>query len=118
MTPENFKRRTQKFAVDIIRYAQKLRGRTGSVISWQLIKAGTSVGANYRAACRARSRKEFIAKMGIVEEECDECLYWLEVSMQTCSVELSVNHVLMREGGEILAMVTASIKTSRFRRER
>ena len=71
------------------------------------------MGANYRAACRARSRSDFIAKMKIVEEECDESLYWMEFIAKVSEVRSSELGELMTEGNEILSMVVASIKTAR-----
>ncbi|MGH7752041.1 MAG: four helix bundle protein, partial [Gemmatimonadales bacterium] len=78
------KTRTRAFAILVIRFVMGLpRNRAGDVIGRQLLRAGTSVAANYRAACRARSRREFIAKLGIVEEEADESAFWLEVAAES-----------------------------------
>src|SRR5882757_5705452 len=80
MTRAEFVERTKQFALAVVALVETLPvGRTADVIGKQLLRAGTSVGANYRAACRARSRREFIAKMGIVEEEADESQFWLEL---------------------------------------
>jgi four helix bundle protein len=80
MNAQEFKRRTQQFALRIIRVVTALPNTmVATEIGRQLLRAGMSVGANYRAACRARSGNEFIAKMGIVEEECDETIYWMEL---------------------------------------
>lgn len=77
---EKMKTRTKKFAVDIISFCDSLKsGKASSVIAYQLVKSATSTGANYRAACRARSRNEFFSKISIVVEEADESEYWLEV---------------------------------------
>ena len=77
---ERFKDRTKQFAIDIIQFCQGLRSnQTTQIISRQLIRSATSTGANYRAACRARSRAEFYSKISIVVEEIDESLYWLEL---------------------------------------
>lgn len=74
------KERTRKFAVDIIRFCDTLKtAKASSVITYQLVKSATSVGANYRASCRARSQNEFFSKISIVVEEIDESEYWLEV---------------------------------------
>ncbi len=86
------------------------------VIGKQLVRCGTSVGANYRAACRARSGPEFVAKMGIVEEECDEAIYWMELLVDGGYVRKDTIADLMKEADEILSMVVASIKTARSRR--
>src|SRR6058998_2448388 len=80
MTRAEFVERTKKFALAVVTLVEDLpAGRTADVIGKQLLRAGTSVGANYRAACRARSRREFISKMGIVEEEADESQFWLDL---------------------------------------
>jgi four helix bundle protein len=85
----------------------------GRVIGNQLLRAGTAAGANYRAADRARSRAEFIAKMGIVEEECDESLYWLEMLREVGLMSANRLKELHEEGNEILSIVVASIRTAR-----
>jgi four helix bundle protein len=116
MTPEDLKKRTKAFALRIIRLAESLpKSRTTDVIGRQLLRCGTSVGANYRAACRARSRADFIAKTKIVEEECDEALYWIELLVEGGLVEAARVEDLMTEGNAILSMVVASIKTARSR---
>ena len=89
------------------------RGRTADVIGLQLLRAGTSVGANYRAACRARSRKEFIAKMGIVEEEADESEFWLGLLLERGLLDAERTSLLRRDAGQILAMTVTSIRTAR-----
>jgi four helix bundle protein len=77
---EKMKKRTKKFAVDVILFCDSLKtSKALSVITYQLVKSATSTGANYRAACKARSRKEFFSKICIVVEEADESEYWLEV---------------------------------------
>lgn len=77
---EKMKKRTKQFAVDVIGFCDSLKtSKASSVIIYQLVKAATSTGANYRAACRARSKKEFFSKICIVVEEADESEYWLEV---------------------------------------
>ena len=79
---EKMKSRTKKFAVDVIRFCESLNSsKASSVITYQLVKSATSTGANYRAACKARSKKEFFSKICIVVEEVDESEYWLEVIM-------------------------------------
>ncbi len=80
MNKDQLKQRTKKFALDIIKFVESLsKGKTAEIIGKQLLRSRTSVGANYRAACRARSSADFIAKMGIVEEELDESIYWMEM---------------------------------------
>ena len=85
----------------------------GDILARQLIRCGTSVGANYRAAARARSRSEFIAKLGIVEEECDETLYWFDVVAELRLVKQSQLADIQREANELLAITISSIKTAR-----
>src|SRR5882672_11034520 len=78
--PFDLKDRTRAFALEVVALVEDLpRGRSADAIGNQLLRAGTSVGANYRAACRARSRREFLAKLGIVEEEADETQFWLDL---------------------------------------
>jgi four helix bundle protein len=114
MSPEEFKKRTQKFAVRIIRVAGQLPKTTAAtVMGRQLLRCGTSVGANYRAACRARSHADFIAKLGIVEEECDESMYWMELLIESGAMKPKRLSLLMNEASEILRMVVQSINTSR-----
>ncbi len=80
MTPTEMKQRTRSLALRIIHLVESLPStRTADVIGKQLLRCGTSVGANYRAACRGRSKADFVAKMGIVEEEADEIIYWIEL---------------------------------------
>ena len=118
MGPEDFKRRTRRFALRVIRLTESLpSSQTARVIGRQLLRCGTSVGANYRAACRAGSRAEFVAKMGIVEEECDESLYWMELLIESGLVMEPLLAELVKEANEILSLVVASIKTARHRKE-
>jgi four helix bundle protein len=106
--------RTKRFAVAVIKAVEMLPGSVAaSVMGRQLIKCSTSVGANYRAACRARSRSDFIAKMGIVEEECDEAVYWMEMLIESKKVSDEHFRDLIREGNELLSIVVSSIKTAR-----
>lgn len=88
--------------------------RSADVIGRQLLRSATSVGANYRAACRARSTAEFVAKLGIVEEEADESIFWMELLSEGEVVPADRLSELLREGNEILAMVVASIRTARM----
>ena len=85
------------------------------MIGWQLVRSGTSVGSNYRAACRARSRAEFLAKMGIVEEETDESLYWMELLTESGQLKPEAVKPLMQEANEILSITVSSIRTARSR---
>jgi len=116
MTPEEMKARTMQYALRVIRLVASLpHNREGDVLGRQLLKAGTSVGANYRAACRSRTDKDFQARMGIVEEEADETLYWLEVLAESGIVKAERLADLHAEGEEILAIVVASLKTVKRR---
>ena len=116
MSIEELKQRTREFALRVIRLCEALpKNRTADVIGRQLLRAGTSVGANYRAACRARSRAEFVAKLGIVEEECDETIYWIELLIESNLVDVARVRPLTEEAAEILGIVIASIKTARNR---
>jgi len=118
MSTEGFRKRTFQFGIRIIRLVQALPKTDASrVIGSQLLRAGTAVGANYRAAARARSRADFIAKMGIVEEECDESLYWLEMLVELDLINADRSKELRSEGNEILAIVVASIRTARSNRK-
>ena len=114
MNPEEFRKRTQKFALGIIRLVNSLPpGKVADVIGRQLLGAGTSVGANYRAACRAKSKADFISKMRIVEEEADESIYWMELLVASGIVASKEAEGLTREANEILAMTVSSIRTAR-----
>jgi four helix bundle protein len=117
MTSEEMKTRTKQFAKQIIKLCRLLpKNREGRLIGNQLFRAGTSVAANYRAACRARSRAEFIAKLGIVEEEADESLFWLELIQELKLCQDNLVPSLMKEGNEILSIVVSSINTARKNR--
>ncbi len=114
MTGEDLKRRTQEFALRIIRLVEALPySRTSRITGDQLIRAATSVGSNYRAGCRAQSRADFIAKLKIVERECDESIYWLELLVEARFVSRSAVEGLLKEGSEILSIIVTSIKTAR-----
>jgi four helix bundle protein len=109
---QEFKKRTKQLALRIIKLVSSLPKNTVSdVIGKQLIRSGTSVGANYRSACRARSTADLIAKLRIVEEEADECLYWMELIVEAQLVDATNLRSIMSETNEILAMTVASIKT-------
>jgi four helix bundle protein len=108
------KERTKRFALEIIRLVEKLpKGRIADILGRQLLAAGTSVGANYRAACRARSSPDFISKMGIVEEEADESIYWMELLIDCGLIRKDDVSHLLNEANQILAMTVSSIKTAR-----
>ena len=88
--------------------------QTPQVIGKQLLRCGTSVGANYRASCRARSQADFISKMGIVEEEADETLFWLELLVESGLVKENLLQDLIKETDELVAIFTASGKTAKI----
>ena len=114
MDREQFKQRTKTLALRVIRLVQSLaHSPTSAVIGGQILRSGTSVGANYRAACRAKSTADYINKLKIVEEEADETLYWLELLAETKIIPESKLTDLMQEVNEIIAMTVSSIKTSR-----
>lgn len=109
--------RTRDFALRVIRLVRALpHDRTADVIGKQLLRSATSVGANYRAASRARSPAEFVAKRGIVEEEADECLYWLDLLSAYGIVKEERLADLVAEGNALLAMTVASINTAKRHR--
>ena len=113
---EVLKGRTKRFALKIIGLCQSLpHNREGRLIGDQIFRCGTSVASNYRAACRARSRAEFIAKMGIVEEEVDETLFWLELIEEIKLLDQTLTAPLIKEGNELLSIVVSSINTARKR---
>lgn len=111
---EQLKNRTKKFALEVIKLVEQLpKGRTTDIIGKQLIRSGTSVGANYRAASRAKSPADFISKMGIVEEEADEAIYWMELLVESGSLKSYQVEPLIKEANELLAITVSSIKTAR-----
>lgn len=119
MDEQRFRERTKKLALRIIRLVNSLPDSlTGDMIGRQLLRSGTSIGANYRAACRARSIADMIAKLAIVEEEADESLYWMELLIDANVIPAERLADLMQETGEIVAMTVASIKTLRTNNRR
>lgn len=116
MKPEELKKRTKKFALNVITLVESLpRTRSADVIGRQLLYSSTSVGSNYRAACRARSRADFISKIGIVEEEIDESAYWLELLLETGISKTKNVEDLLIEANELTAIFSASGKTAKFK---
>ncbi|MEO8286845.1 MAG: four helix bundle protein [Chloroflexota bacterium] len=114
MAGEDLKKRTKAFALRVIKLTNALpRERSADIIGRQLLRCGTSVGANYRSACRAKSAADFIAKMTIVEEEADESLYWMELLVESNLVPQVKLADLMKEADEIVSIIVASIKTAR-----
>ena len=114
MTKDEMKARTKKYALRVIKAVQALpENRMANVLGSQLVRSGTSVGANYRAACRAKSTADFVNKLKIVEEEGDESLFWMELLVETGITPQSKLGELMKEGDELVAIVVAAIKTTR-----
>ena len=114
MTPEELRGRTKRFAVDLIRFCGSLPDTDESrIIRRQIVRAGTAVGANYRAVCRPRSARDFIAKIGIVIEEVDETLYWLEILVEAQIVASDAGIELRREAEELTRIFVASRATAR-----
>jgi len=109
MNEEELKQRTKQFALRVIKLVGVLpRSREADVIGRQLLRSATSVGANYRAACRARSKADFVSKIGIVEEGADESLYWLELIVEAGLLPSSRVRDLMREADELVAIFVAT----------
>jgi four helix bundle protein len=116
MNPNELKQRTKAFAVRIIKLVDSLpKTPVGNVLGRQLLRSGTSVGANYRAVCRAKSSADFISKMGTVEEEADETCYWLELLVEASVLKPAKLELLLREANELVAIAVASINTTRGR---
>lgn len=114
---EDLKRRTKQFALRVIRAVQALPGdKVARHIGGQLLRAGTSGGSNYRAACRARSTAEFVAKLGVVEEEADESQFWMEVLVEAGIMSERKLASLRQEAGELLTIVVSSAITARRRK--
>jgi four helix bundle protein len=106
--------RTKKGAIDIIHLVDSLSlDRTTNILGKQIIRAATSVGANYRAACRASSKADFISKITIVEEEADECQHWLELLSETGKANSQSTQTLLKEAGELTAIFTSAGKTAK-----
>jgi four helix bundle protein len=114
MNAEDLKIRTKQFALRVLKLVAALPNSTqGRTIGGQLIRAGTSVGSNYRAACRGRSKAEFIAKLGIVEEEADESAFWLELIIEGSLLKPNVVEPLLNEANELTRIMASSRITAR-----
>ena len=114
----DLKKRTKAFALRILKLVDDLPKTTpGRALASQIVRSGTSVAANYRAACRARSTADFIAKLGIVEEEGDETLFWLELLEESELVSATKLAAIKQEANELIAITVASIKTARRNRD-
>ncbi len=116
MTENDLKKRTKQFALRVIQLMRALPSSPdANVIGKQLLRSGTSVGANYRSANRAKSTADFIAKMAIVEEEADESSYWMELLVESGIFSQSRLKNLITEADELVAISVASIKTAKKR---
>ena len=114
MTRDEMKSRTKAYANRIVKLCSALPSNwVAQTLGKQLLRCGTSVGANYRAVCRAKSNADFVNKLRIVEEECDESLFWMELLVDNNLVKPTLLRDLMTEADEILAIVVASAKTAR-----
>jgi four helix bundle protein len=112
--PEQWRDRTTAFALRIIRLYRSLPYRTDTqVLGKQLLRCSTSVAANYRAVCRARSKAEFVAKIGVVLEEADEAILWLELMTESGIVASPKTEALLTEANELTAIFAASQRTAR-----
>jgi len=114
MATSNLKKRTCEFALRVIRLVNTLpKDRAADVIGKQLLRCGCSVGANYRAACRAKSQADFIAKMAIVEEEADETMYWMDLLAESGLIKKDRIANLFDEANQLVAITVSSIRTAR-----
>jgi four helix bundle protein len=114
MAKDDLKERTEQFSLRVMNLVEKLhQGKSMSVISNQILRSATSVGANYRAARRAKSKRDFINKLKIVEEEADETLYWLGLIQRSGKIKPEKLQDLVNEASELLAIFVASIKTAK-----
>jgi len=116
MDQEQLKKRTYEFAKQIINLCRQLpENREGRLIGNQIFRSGTSVGSNYRSVCRARSKADFIAKLGLVLEEADETLYWLELLAETQIMKNNFLRPMMKEADELVAIFVASLNRAKGR---
>jgi four helix bundle protein len=112
--PEELRDRTKAFALRVIRLFRSLPYKTDTqVLGKQLLRCGTSVAANYRAVCRARSKAEFVARLGIAAEEADEAVLWLELLIESGIVKSEMTEELLKEARELAAILTASRQTAK-----
>ncbi len=115
MTEKDLKIRTRKFAVDVLNFVDQLPNRrSANILGNQLGRSASSVAANYRAACRGRSHAEFIAKIGIVEEEADESVFWLDITPDTKNAKPEEIAPLLKEARELTAIFTPASKTTKL----
>ena len=117
MTKSELLNRTKHLALRVIKLIESLpKNRTTDILGKQLLRSATSVGANYRAACRAKSTSDFINKLAIVEEEADESIYWLELLVESGQIKANLVANLLSEFDEIVSIVVSAIKTSKSKR--
>lgn len=117
MNHDDLKNRTKEFALRIIKLVNALPiSPAGKVIGNQLLRAGTSVGSNYRAACRAKSKADFIYKLNIVEEEVDESAFWLELIIESGLMPNKKIESLLKEADELTAIFVSSNKTAKSKK--
>ncbi len=117
MTKQELLQRTKTYALRVIKAVRASpKDDVADVLGRQLLRSGTSVGANYRAACRAKSSADFLNKLKIVEEECDESLFWMELLVESETLPLRRLEALMQEGNEILSIIVSAIKSTRAAR--
>lgn len=115
---QDLKKRTQDFAISVIKVMEQLPNvSTFKIIHNQIIRSATSVGANYRAARRAKSTADFINKLKIVEEELDETMYWLEITRSLLPDKDAIFEPIYKESNELLAIVVSAIKKARLNQE-
>ncbi|HLL76423.1 MAG TPA: four helix bundle protein [Pyrinomonadaceae bacterium] len=118
MDEKDLKERTKRFSLRVIKLVGALpKTVDGRAIGNQLVRSGTSVGANYRAACRGRSKAEFISRLGVVEEEADESAFWMELLIDGGLMKRELVEPLLREANELVAIMTASRKSAAGKRD-
>lgn len=114
LTSDGLKDRTKTFALMVIRLCRTLpRTQEGTIITRQLLRSSTSIGANYRAVCRARSTADFVSKLGIVLEEADETPFWLELLTDSGIVQYDKATSLLKEANELVSIFVASLRTAK-----
>jgi four helix bundle protein len=119
MNPKILKERTKQFGLRVLNlYEEISKTKKGEILGNQLLRSGTSVGANYRAACRAKSNADFIYKIQIVEEEADELAYWLELISESNIIRKNRLESILKEANELTAIFTSSGKTAKQRRNK
>src|SRR4051794_4875841 len=118
MKHQNLQIRTKQFALRVIKFCEQLpKDETSKIISRQLLRSGTSVGANYRAACRSKSKPTFMSKLGDVLEESDESAYWVELLVDSGKVDQQTAAPLLAEANELVAITISSLNTAKRNRE-